>query len=147
MYWCPPVAGTNSRTGAVWPTWAAAATAPSTGAIRSACCCSPAPDAPPAQLDPADQVLRGRRLGLRREPVRVLGRRPPVRAPLPGIGDGRLRGRGVQQLLVEPPLDLRRARGARGIPGGALLHRQHRGVLLRPGRPRSAREPGGSPEA
>ena len=50
--------------------------------------------------------------------VEVLGPAPP------GRGHGRLRRRGDQQLLVEPPLDLPRRRGPRRLPGRALLRGQ-----------------------
>src|SRR6188768_783559 len=61
-----------------------------------------------AQLVPAGQVLRGRWIRLRGEPVRVRGlRRAVLDAPPPG-GDVRVRRSGRKQLLVEPPLDVRR---------------------------------------
>ena len=57
-----------------------------------------------AQLD---QVLHRRRVGLCRQPVRLRALRRGVRHPPHRRRDARLRGRGEQQLLVEPALDVR----------------------------------------
>ena len=61
--------------------------------------------------------------------------------------DARVRRRGHEQLLVEPPLDVRGARRPRRLPGGALLHRQRRRVPV-PGRAaRAARRAAGCPRS
>ena len=93
--------------------------------------------AAPAQLVPAGEVLRGRRVRLRGEPLRVRGLREPALDAPPGGGDLRVRRRGREQLLVEPALDVRRRRRSRRLPGGAVLHGQRRGLPLRA--PRSSR--------
>ncbi|CAA9481639.1 MAG: hypothetical protein AVDCRST_MAG45-208, partial [uncultured Solirubrobacterales bacterium] len=107
-----------------------AAAADGAGAVRAPPRAAGA--APPPQLAPARQVLRRRRFGLRGQPrglhARALGLRP---AP-PDRGDDRLRGGGGQQLLVEPPMDVRRARREQALPGAALLRGEHGGVR-RPG--------------
>ena len=51
----------------------------------------------------------------------------------------RLLRRRHQQLPLEPLLDLRRRRGPRRLPGGALLRRQRRLAADQPGRARGAR--------
>ena len=77
----------------------------------------------PPQLVPARALRRGRRERLRGEPR-------DLRAPARGSActtaarrPARSGRRRAQQLLVEPPLDLRRRRRPRGLPGGALLRR------------------------
>ena len=65
--------------------------------------------APPAQLGAAGQVLRGRRLGLRGQPDRLHAGGEGAGAAPSGRRHAGVRGGGVQQLPVEPPLDLRRA--------------------------------------
>ena len=85
----------------------------------------------PAQLGAALQVLRRRRLRLRRQPVRVRRLRRAARRAPPGRRHGRVRRGGAEQLLVEPPLDVPRPRRPRRLPGGALLHGQRRGVPVR----------------
>ena len=51
--------------------------------------------------------------------------------------------RGAQQLLLEPPLDLRGPRRPRRLPGRALLRRQRGGLRRQPGRPGAAGRRGG----
>ena len=53
---------------------------------------------------------------------------------------------GDEQLLVEPPLDVPRARRPRRLPGRSLLHGQRGGLPVRRARARAARERGGLPE-
>src|SRR5688572_5692628 len=95
-----------------------------------------------AQLDAAPEVLRGRRLRLRGEPIRVRRVRRPARPAPPRRGHDRVRGRRDEQLLVEPPLDVPRPGRPRRLPGGPFLHGQHRRVPVRGGRARAARERG-----
>src|SRR5436190_10672688 len=92
------------------------------------------------ELGAALQVRRGRRDRLRHQPDRLC---PPHRdaGPLPPPRRRRLiLRRGHQQLPLEPPLDLPRHRGPRGLSGGALLRRERPGpghqppLALSPGR-------------
>src|SRR5919106_20480 len=85
-------------------------------------------DAEARELGPALPVRARRGLRLHRQPARLRHLRRPDRPALhPGRGDRLLR-RGHQQLLVEPALDLRRQARPRRLPGGALLHSEHRGA-------------------
>ena len=74
-----------------------------------------------AQLGAARQVLRRRRLRLRGQPGRVRALRRAARPAPPRGRDGGLRGRRDEQLLVEPALDLPRARGPRRLPGARFF--------------------------
>src|SRR4029079_7019110 len=89
------------------------------------------------------EVLRGRRVRLRGEPVCVRRVCRAARSPSPDRRHGGLRGGGPEQLLVEPPLDVPCSRRSRRLPGGALLHDQHRRVPVRCRDPRDPGERGG----
>ena len=95
--------------------------------------------APARQLVPARALRRRRReratsstspsSRLRPRPGRWTTGSPPTIAFLVAV---------TNNFLLEPPLDVRRARRPRRLPGGALLRRQHRRVRLQPGRAAAA---------
>src|SRR5436305_3778330 len=75
------------------------------------------------QLAPADSLRHSGRERLRRQPRRVRRLRAPARHRLPDGGRYRLGGVGDQQLLAQPPLDVRRQARAPDVPGLSLLRR------------------------
>ena len=103
----------------------------------------PARDAQAGELAAAGPLRPGGRRGLRGQPDRVR----PVRAlredRLPRGERRRVAGRGGQQLRAEPPLDVRRARRPRALPGAALLRGEPRGRGLQPAAADAARRGGG----
>ena len=82
--------------------------------------------APAGQLAAARALRARRRERLRRQPRDLRAAVHAARDRLPDRRGARVPRRGHEQLLVEPPLDVRRARRPRRLPGGALPGRQRR---------------------
>src|SRR5207248_7526753 len=82
------------------------------------------PRPPPApQLDAAGEVLRRRRVGLRRQPRRLRGAFERRQPPLHPGGDRILRRRRHEQLSLEPAVDVQAEPRALRLSGLALLRR------------------------
>ena len=91
------------------------------------------------ELAAAAQVRHRRRLRLPDQHRRLRpAHRQPRPAPCARRGRRLLRRR-LQQLPLEPPLDLRARRRPPRLPGGALLRRQRRRAADQPRRPRGSR--------